>query len=80
MTTNFETWMEQARLHARSIAGVELDDMPDQLYYDMYSDGLTPADAARVVLEDEGIEIMDDETASQYTQEFDDFTDADPGL
>lgn len=50
----FNTWMKRVDAQLISIAGVSSGDLADQMWWDWMADGLTPAEAARLALEDEG--------------------------
>ena len=77
-TPSFETWYEQLRGHVRNQAGIELEDLPDQLYKDWWTDGITPTDAYYLIMDDEDFSDLDLEHA--YTSEVCETSDADPGL
>lgn len=53
----FEDWMKEVDASIAGIAGLSSDDLPDRCYRDMFDDETTPADAAREVLEEEGLEF-----------------------
>jgi hypothetical protein len=71
----FDSWTERIDYLLMQKIGLYSSDLPDQEYMDMYEDGLTPVQAVNEILEN-----VSDTYASGYTQEFDDFSDADPGL
>jgi len=57
--------------------GVSYQDLPEQCFKNWFDDGLSPEDAFYQMIENEypGVEVP-----NIYYQEFDTFTDADPGL
>ncbi len=73
----FEAWLIALDDICLDEMGVSYKDLPDQLFKDWFEEGLTPEDAYYRLMENEypGVEID-----NIFTQEFDTFTDADPGL
>ena len=55
----FEEWLKQADYTLESLVFLGHDDLPDQTWRDWYNDGVTPADAARMTLENEGLNLGD---------------------
>lgn len=51
---DFETWMELVDDACERIAGVSIYDLPDNVFYDLYEDGYTPAEAAKNTLTEAG--------------------------
>jgi hypothetical protein len=50
----FDSWMAAVDRHLMQRVGMTHDDMGDQCYSDWHNDGITPLQAARLVLENEG--------------------------
>ncbi|MGA2490017.1 MAG: hypothetical protein ABSF99_07490 [Anaerolineales bacterium] len=73
----FEAWLLALDDICMTETGFSYKDLPDQPYRDWFEDGLTSEDAFYQTMENAypGIEIP-----NIYYQEFDTFTDADPGL
>ena len=73
----YEAWLNVLDEICLDEMGVSYRDFPDQCFKDWHEDGLTPEDAYYMLIEDSypGLDVAD-----VYTQEFDTFTDADPGL
>jgi hypothetical protein len=73
----FEAWLKALDEICQTEMGISYEDLPDQLLREWFDDGLTPEDAYYQLMENEypGIEV-----SNTYYQEFDTFTDADPGL
>lgn len=44
---DFKTWMAKVSDEIESKVGLSLDDLPDMNYYEMWEDGISPANAAR---------------------------------
>ncbi|MBI5297936.1 MAG: hypothetical protein HY869_20870 [Chloroflexi bacterium] len=81
MTQTFEHWYAEVDQAVQDVITLGVDDLPDMDYMSMYEDGETPAQAAQIALFNAGYTPDDDpDPDSTYTQEFDEFTDADPGL
>jgi hypothetical protein len=74
---DFEIWMMNLDFLIEENFGLTSEDMPDQLYRDWFGEDLTPEEAYQRALENFQAEYP---PLSTYTQEFDEFTDADPGL
>jgi hypothetical protein len=53
-TTAFETWMDKVDAVVVRTVGLSIHDLADQPFYDWFVDGITPAQAARMALADEG--------------------------
>ena len=70
---SFKVWLSNLDDLCRHQLGCSYQDLPDQCFRDWYDDGLTPLAAFHRVIEE-------DYQSSTYTQEFDDFSDAGPGL
>jgi hypothetical protein len=73
----FEAWLLELDDIFHTEMGISYKDFPDQLFRDFFDSGMTPEDAYYQAIESEypGLEVD-----NVYTQEFDTFTDADPGL
>ncbi len=73
----FEAWLLELDDICRHEMGISYKDLPDQLFRDWFNSDMTPEDTYYQMVEGEypGLEV-----SSTYTQEFDEFTDADPGL
>lgn len=73
----FEAWLKELDDITHTETGLSYNDFPDQLFKNWFEDGLTPEDAYYQLMEEEypGTEIP-----NIYFQEFDTFSDADPGL
>jgi len=73
----FEAWLRALDDICLDEMGVSYQDLPDQSFKDWFDDGLSPEDAYYQMIENEypGVEVQ-----NIYYQEFDTFTDADPGL
>ncbi len=54
MKPQFDSWMAAVDRHLMQRVGMTHDDMGDQCFYDWFDDGITPLQAARLVLENEG--------------------------
>jgi hypothetical protein len=70
-------WLNQLDQITYNETGLSYKDLPDQLFKDWFEDGLTPEDAYYQMMENS---YPGTEFPTVYTQEFDSFTDADPGL
>lgn len=53
----FEEWKKRADDAAVRRAGISLDDLADQPYYDWYEDGMSPEKAAKRALAAEGFPL-----------------------
>lgn len=51
-TDTFENWMRRVDAVVTARAGVSVHDLPDMSFRDWYDEGITPGQAARLVLED----------------------------
>lgn len=73
----FEAWLNALDEICQTEMGISYKDLPDQHFHDWFDDGLTPEDAYYQLMENvyPGVEV-----SNIYYQEFDTFTDADPGL
>jgi len=73
----FEAWLRALDDICLDEMGVSYQDLPEQCFKNWFDDGLSPEDAYYQMLENEypGVEVC-----NVYFQEFDTFTDADPGL
>jgi len=73
----FEAWLKALDEICQTEMGISYKDLPDQHFRDWFEDGLSPEDAYYQMIENEypGVEVQ-----NIYYQEFDTFTDADPGL
>jgi hypothetical protein len=73
----FEAWLNALDEICQTEMGISYKDLPDQPFRDWFNDGMTPEDAYYQLMESEypGVEV-----SNIYYQEFDNFTDADPGL
>ena len=54
MHDDFEMWLAEVDRHLTAKVGLSTGDLGDQCYYDWFDDEITPAQAARLVLESEG--------------------------
>ena len=70
----FEGWLRELDDITRQEMGCSYQDLPDQLFRDWFDDGMTPAEAYHQILENECQDL------SIFTQTFDNFSAADPGL
>jgi len=70
---SFKVWLSNLDDLCRQQLECSYQDLPDQCFHFWFDDGLTPEEAFHRIIEDE-LE------PSVYTQEFDDFSDTDPGL
>jgi hypothetical protein len=79
MTTRdrFEAWLSTLDDICLNEMGISYQDLPDQLFRDWFDDGLTPEDAYYQMMENA---YPGTETPNIFFQEFDTFSDADPGL
>jgi len=50
---NFEAWLEAVDAEFINRIGLDRDSWPDQDYWQMWSDGETPAEAVRAAVENE---------------------------
>lgn len=50
----FNQWMRAVDMEVESVAGVSVHDLADQPFYDWYDSGMTPEEAARETLIEEG--------------------------
>jgi hypothetical protein len=73
----FEAWLRDLDDICLTETGLSYQDLSDHLFKDWFNDGMTPEDAYYQMMEEEYPGI---ETPIIYYQEFDTFTDADPGL
>ena len=46
----FEAWLKKVDAWTWRIAGLSYQDLPDCCYYDMFGDGASPKEAAKVAL------------------------------
>ena len=82
----FEAWLLELDEITYEETGHSYKDLPDQLYRNWFDEGLSPEDAYYLMMENSypGVEISNIfyrlGASSIYTQEFDTFSDADPGL
>jgi len=53
----FDLWFRDVDRWLLLRFGFGADDLPDQPWRDWYDDGLSPADAARCALEEEGVDL-----------------------
>ena len=76
-TDRFEAWLKALDEICQTEMGISYKDLPDQQFRNWFDDGLSPEDAYYYLIEKEypGVEV-----SNVYYQEFDTFTDADPGL
>ena len=51
---SFDSWMQKVDSAVMRRSGVSVHDLADQCFYDWYNDGITPVQAARLTLENEG--------------------------
>ena len=77
MQDRFEAWLMELDDICLQEMGISYKDLPNQLFRHWFDSDLTPEDAYYQMVENEypGIEV-----SNIYYQEFDTFTDADPGL
>jgi Family of unknown function (DUF5419) len=54
MKQTFEEWMKQIDRIIGEVCGLGHGDIGDQCYYDWYDDGVTPMQAAKRALKNEG--------------------------
>ena len=73
----FPAWLATVENILYTETGLNLSDLPDKLFKDWHEDGLSPEDAYYRMLEEE---YPGTETLDIFYQEFDVFSDADPGL
>jgi hypothetical protein len=73
----FEAWLLELDDICHQESGLSYKDLPDQLFRDWFDDDMSPEDAYYQMMENiyPGLEVP-----NVFTQEFDEFTDADPGL
>jgi hypothetical protein len=73
----FEAWLRALDDICLDEMGVSYQDLPEQCFKNWFDDGLSPEDAFYQMMENEypGVEVP-----NIYYQEFDSFTDSDPGL
>jgi hypothetical protein len=50
----FEQWMQKVDSAVIRQTGVSVHDLADQCFHDWFDDGITPVQAARLTLENEG--------------------------
>jgi hypothetical protein len=84
---DFEIWLMNLDDIVQENTGLSYKDMPDRLFRDWFDEDLTPEEAYTRLVDsltpDLAIfNLFDSEPdeLSTYVQEFDEFTDADPGL
>jgi hypothetical protein len=53
-TDTFGKWMRAVDVAVMRVIGLSIHDLADQPFRDWYEDGITPTQAARLALEDEG--------------------------
>lgn len=53
-TMDYGTWFARVNRQVVRISGVGADDLPDQSWRDWFDDGMTPNEAAREALANEG--------------------------
>jgi hypothetical protein len=77
MPETFRQWLDALDEILNREMGLSLEHLPNPPYRAYYNDHLTPEDAYYEIIENEypGLEV-----SNIYYQEFDEFTDADPGL
>lgn len=69
-TPSFDQWLQAVDLAVSAIAGVSVHDLADQPFRDWYDDEMSPQEAARTMLEEEGFPFDDDEfDADEYLTE-----------
>jgi hypothetical protein len=73
----FEAWLLELDDICHNEMGISYKDLPDQPFRDWFNDGFTPEDAYYQMIENEYPCV---EVPNIYYQEFDTFTDADPGM
>ena len=71
MPYNFNNWMKKVDEAVQTEIFVSVYDLPDCNFRDMYESEYLPEEAAREAIENAGF---------TYVQEYEEFTDADPGL
>jgi hypothetical protein len=73
----FEAWLNALDEICQIEMGISYKDFLNQHFREWFDDGLSPEDAYYLMMENEypGVEV-----SNIYYQEFDIFTDADPGL
>ena len=73
----FEAWLYALDDICHTETGNSYKDLPGQPFRELFEDGFTPEDAYYQLMENAypGMEV-----SNIYYQEFDTFTDADPGL
>jgi hypothetical protein len=54
MSRTFEKWMAAVDKAVLYRTGVSVHDLADQCFHDWFDDGITPTQAARLTLENEG--------------------------
>ena len=59
----FAQWKVEVNAHVMARAGLFADDLPDVPYYDWFEDGISPQEAAEMVLEESGfpMDLTEDE-------------------
>ncbi len=59
----FAQWKAEVNAHVMTRAGLCADDLPDMPYYDWFEDGISPQEAAQMVLEESGfpMDLAEDE-------------------
>ena len=59
----FAQWKVEVNAHVMARAGLFADDLPDVPYYDWFEDGISPHEAAEMVLEESGfpMDLTEDE-------------------
>lgn len=50
---NFEKWLDSVDSHFIRITGLDRDSWPDQDYWSMFDDGMTPREAVIAAIENE---------------------------
>ena len=77
MQDRFEAWLMELDDICLQEMAISYKDLPNQLFRDWFDSDLSPEDAFYQMMENEypGVEVP-----NIYYQEFDTFTDADPGL
>lgn len=64
---SFEDWMASVNLHIQNMAGgLSYEDLPDQPYYDWYSSGMSPKEAAMEAITESGGGDIFEENPSFY--------------
>jgi len=80
----YEAWLRELDEICFDELGLSYKDLPEQTYREWFNDGYTAEDAFYELAENSylGVEFENVQVpiSSTYTQEFDTFTDADPGL